>query len=128
MYEYIDPQASSMTEATYTHQERSADSPKGDANQAREETARTSLRYVFSSRPLTILAALSLEELVSSAVIMGVEMSLAALMISLIRGTPSVMDMAATPAKWKLPSSTIGRRAECGNVSTLVHMRDDTKW
>lgn len=33
---------------------------------------------------------------------MGVEMSLAALMISLIRGTPRVILMAATPAKWKL--------------------------
>jgi hypothetical protein len=35
-------------------------------------------------------------------VMMGVEMFLAALMISLMRGTPRVMFMAATPAKWKV--------------------------
>jgi DUF1009 family protein len=34
----------------------------------------------------------------------GVEMSLAALMISLMRGTPSVTFMEATPAKWKVLS------------------------
>lgn len=33
---------------------------------------------------------------------MGVEMFLAALMISLMRGTPSVMFIAATPAKWNV--------------------------
>lgn len=33
---------------------------------------------------------------------MGVEMFLAALMISLMRGTPSVTFMDATPAKWNV--------------------------
>lgn len=46
---------------------------------------------------------------------MGVEMFLAALMISLMRGTPSVTFMLATPAKWKVlrvicvPGSPEGR-------------------
>ena len=35
-------------------------------------------------------------------VMMGVEMFLAALMISLMRGTPRVTFMLATPAKWKV--------------------------
>lgn len=53
---------------------------------------------------------------------MGVEMSLAALMISLIRGTPRVILMAATPAKWKLneertrESATLRRDEERDDV------------
>jgi hypothetical protein len=66
------------------------------------------LRYVFSSRPLTMRAADSWCGLVSVAAMMGVEMILAALMISLMRGTPSVMLIAAIPAKWKLEGGAEG--------------------
>lgn len=64
----------------------------------------TSPRYVFSIRALTIRAARSSVLSTSSAVMMGVEMVLAALIISLIRGTPRVTFMEATPAKWKVLS------------------------
>lgn len=49
-------------------------------------------------------AARSSSSLASVAVMMGVETVLAALMISLMRGTPSVTFIEATPAKWKVLS------------------------
>jgi hypothetical protein len=64
--------------------------------------AQTSPRYVFSNRPLTMRAEVSLFGDTSFAVMIGVLMFLAALMISLIRGTPSVTFIEATPAKWKV--------------------------
>lgn len=57
---------------------------------------------VFSILPLTLLANSWSSGCSSSAVMMGVEMFLEALMISLTRGTPCVMFMEATPAKWKV--------------------------
>ena len=64
----------------------------------------TSPKVVFSMRPLTLRAnsgSLSLSRLT---VMMGVLIFLLALMISLILGTPSVMFMEATPAKWNVLS------------------------
>ena len=62
----------------------------------------TSPRYVFSNRPFTIRADVSLFGDTSLAVIMGVLMFFDALIISLMRGTPKVTFMEATPAKWKV--------------------------
>lgn len=62
----------------------------------------TSPSVVFSSLPLTRLANSWSYGCISSAVMMGVEMFLDALMISLTRGTPWVMFIDATPAKWKV--------------------------
>ena len=62
----------------------------------------TSRKTVFSTRPLTILAACSFVGLTSSAVMIGVLIVFAALMISLIRGTPRVTFIEATPAKWNV--------------------------
>ena len=64
----------------------------------------TSPSSVFSNRALTIRAEASLLRVTSLQLIIGVLMTLAALMISLIRGTPSVTFMDATPAKWKVLS------------------------
>ena len=64
----------------------------------------TSLSSVFSNRALTIRAEASLLRVTSLQLMIGVLMTLAALMISLIRGTPSVTFMDATPAKWKVLS------------------------
>src|SRR5690242_12485816 len=61
-----------------------------------------SRKYVFSTRALTIRAADSEILFDNSQVMTGVEMVDEALMISLIRGTPCVMDIPATPAKWKV--------------------------
>jgi hypothetical protein len=44
----------------------------------------------------------SLSRVTSLQLMMGVLIALAALMISLIRGTPSVTFIDATPAKWKV--------------------------
>jgi hypothetical protein len=62
----------------------------------------TSPRCVFSRRPLTIRADASLSFVTSLQLIIGVLMTLAALMISLIRGTPRVTFIDATPAKWNV--------------------------
>jgi hypothetical protein len=70
--------------------------------QASSMTEAMSPSKVFSIRPLTIRAEGSLSGTCSLHVIIGVLMILAALMISLIRGTPKVTFMAATPAKWKV--------------------------
>mmetsp|Transcript_25747 Transcript_25747/g.65467 ORF Transcript_25747/g.65467 Transcript_25747/m.65467 type:complete len:502 (-) Transcript_25747:932-2437(-) len=59
---------------------------------------------VRSSRPLTMRADLTSLSTASATFMMGVEMFLAALMISLMRGTPSVTFMDATPAKWNVLS------------------------
>jgi hypothetical protein len=59
---------------------------------------------VFSISALACLASSSSFELSSSAVMMGVEISLEPLMISLSRGTPSVTFIDATPAKWNVLS------------------------
>ena len=62
----------------------------------------TSPRCVFSNRPLTIRADAS-EPLVTSLQLMiGVLIIFAALMISFMRGTPSVTFIEATPAKWNV--------------------------
>src|SRR4051812_26826722 len=62
----------------------------------------TSIRYVFSIRAFTTRADRMSILLCSSHVITGVLMFLDALMISLIRGTPCVILMPATPAKWNV--------------------------
>mmetsp|Transcript_7818 Transcript_7818/g.23151 ORF Transcript_7818/g.23151 Transcript_7818/m.23151 type:complete len:267 (-) Transcript_7818:3135-3935(-) len=69
----------------------------------------TSLKYrqmspsvVRSMRPLTMRALTSCVGSTSAHLMIGVEIVLAALMISLIRGTPSVTFMLATPAKWNV--------------------------
>jgi len=64
----------------------------------------TSPSSVFSNRALTIRAEASLLRVTSLQLMIGVLMTLAALMISLIRGTPSVTFMDATTAKWKVLS------------------------
>lgn len=69
-------------------------------DKARE--TRTSPRCVFSSRPLTIRADASLSFVTSLQLMIGVLMAFAALMISLIRGTPRVTFIEATPAKWNV--------------------------
>lgn len=66
------------------------------------EETHTSPRCVFSRRPLTIRADASLSFVTSLQLIIGVLMALAALIISLIRGTPRVTFMDATPAKWNV--------------------------
>lgn len=63
---------------------------------------RTSPRRVFSSLPFTIRAEASLSLVTSLQLMIGVLIVLEALMISLMRGTPSVMFMDATPAKWNV--------------------------
>ena len=67
-----------------------------------ERGSLTSPRCVFSSRPLTIRADASLSFVTSLQLMIGVLMTLAALMISLIRGTPRVTFIDATPAKWNV--------------------------
>ncbi len=62
----------------------------------------TSEMYVFSILPLTTRAAWISTRFSSSHVMMGVLMSFEALMISLMRGTPCVILMPATPAKWNV--------------------------
>ena len=56
----------------------------------------------FSILALTILALAALYSFTSFAVIIGVLIFAVALIISLIRGTPSVTFIDATPAKWKV--------------------------
>jgi len=58
----------------------------------------------FSIRAFTILALTALCSLTSLAVMIGVLIYDVALMISLMRGTPSVTFIEATPAKWKVLS------------------------
>ena len=67
------------------------------------------------TRTLTIRAAGSELSVTSGASMMGVEMLALALMISLIRGTPSVTFMLATPAKWNVFSviCVAGSPSEC---------------
>mmetsp|Transcript_41536 Transcript_41536/g.111325 ORF Transcript_41536/g.111325 Transcript_41536/m.111325 type:complete len:218 (-) Transcript_41536:1236-1889(-) len=55
-------------------------------------------------RPLTVRAWLWSVSFCSGTSITGVEITLEALMISLMRGTPSVTFMEAMPAKWKVLS------------------------
>ena len=62
----------------------------------------TSPMCVRSNRPLTIRADASLSAVTSLQLMIGVLIAFAALMISLIRGTPSVTFMDATPAKWNV--------------------------
>ena len=62
----------------------------------------TSPSLVLSSHPFTSLANCSVAIPSRAAVMTGVLMLWEALMISLIRGTPWVMFMAATPAKWNV--------------------------
>mmetsp|Transcript_52664 Transcript_52664/g.132467 ORF Transcript_52664/g.132467 Transcript_52664/m.132467 type:complete len:257 (+) Transcript_52664:841-1611(+) len=57
---------------------------------------------VSSMRALALRASNSLSGMFRLALITGVLMILLALMISLMRGTPCVMFMLATPAKWKV--------------------------
>ena len=64
----------------------------------------TSPKCVFSSRPFTIRAEGSESAVTSLQLMIGVLMTLAAFMISFMRGTPSVTFMDATPAKWKVLS------------------------
>ena len=59
---------------------------------------------VRSTHPLTTRAATSSKGSAKRTLMMGVATLLAALMISLMRGTPAVMFMLATPAKWKVLS------------------------
>ncbi len=65
-------------------------------------TLLTSPSNVFSNLALTIRAEASLSLATSLQLMMGVLIFLAALMISLIRGTPRVTFIEATPAKWKV--------------------------
>ena len=67
-----------------------------------KQNIHTSPRRVFSRRPFTIRAEASLSRVTSLQLIMGVLMALAALIISLMRGTPRVTFIDATPAKWKV--------------------------
>ena len=76
----------------------------GGGKKEKKSHARTSPRYVFSTLPFTILAAPSLPGATNLQVMIGVLIFFAALMISLIRGTPSVTFMLATPAKWNVLS------------------------
>ena len=59
-------------------------------------------RRVVSSRPLTILAEIRSTSFTKVVVMIGVLITFVALMISLILGTPRVMFMEATPAKWNV--------------------------
>ncbi|KAH0983673.1 hypothetical protein GBA52_010850 [Prunus armeniaca] len=58
-------------------------------------------RFVFSIRPATNLANFTFVSHSSVTKMTGVRIFFTASKISLIRGTPSVMFMLATPAKWK---------------------------
>ena len=62
----------------------------------------TSLSDVFSILPFATRAAISSSSFTNTALIIGVEIVLEALIISLIRGTPKVTFIEATPAKWKV--------------------------
>jgi hypothetical protein len=62
----------------------------------------TSPKVVLSILPLTIRAATSLFGWSRQVVMMGVVISATALMTSLIRGTPMVTFIEATPAKWNV--------------------------
>ena len=64
----------------------------------------TSPSVVFSIRPLTTRANSGSSSTSRLTVMMGVEIFLEALMISLILGTPRVMFIDATPAKWNVLS------------------------
>lgn len=68
----------------------------------RARETHTSPRRVVSRRPLTIRADASLSFVTSLQLMIGVLIAFAALMISLIRGTPRVTFMDATPAKWNV--------------------------
>ena len=57
---------------------------------------------VRSTHPLTTRAATWSKGSAKRTLMIGVATLLAALMISLMRGTPAVMFMLATPAKWKV--------------------------
>mmetsp|Transcript_69402 Transcript_69402/g.196753 ORF Transcript_69402/g.196753 Transcript_69402/m.196753 type:complete len:307 (+) Transcript_69402:946-1866(+) len=57
---------------------------------------------IFSIRPFTMRALSSLYSSCSTHVMMGVDTFLVAFRISLIRGTPRVTFMLATPAKWNV--------------------------
>merc|ERR1719510_2613739 len=59
----------------------------------------TSPKVVFSIRPLTLRANSASFSFCKDTVIIGVLIFLEALMISLIRGTPRVIFIEATPAK-----------------------------
>ena len=59
-------------------------------------------RVVFSSLPFTLLANSGSSSFCRYVVTIGVLIFLDALMISLILGTPNVMFILATPAKWKV--------------------------
>jgi len=75
-----------------------------ETGQALAEIPPTSPNSVFSNRPLTIRAEGSLSGVTSLQLMIGVLITLAALIISLIRGTPRVTFIDATPAKWKVLS------------------------
>ena len=62
----------------------------------------TSPRVVFSIRPFTLRANSGSRLSMRWVVTIGVEIFLEALMISFILGTPRVMFMLATPAKWNV--------------------------
>mmetsp|Transcript_34980 Transcript_34980/g.88120 ORF Transcript_34980/g.88120 Transcript_34980/m.88120 type:complete len:255 (-) Transcript_34980:2564-3328(-) len=66
--------------------------------------AATCPSVVFSMRPLTMRATLGSLFSASATFMMGVLMFLAPLIISLMRGTPRVTFMLATPAKWNVLS------------------------
>lgn len=96
IYVYSGAHASSRTEATF-------DEIHVRTKQKTFSISRpTSPRWVFSNLPFTIRAEASLSLVTSLQLIIGVLMTLAALIISLIRGTPRVTFMEATPAKWKV--------------------------
>ena len=94
-------------------------------------TERTSPSRVFSSLPLTIRAETSLSDVTSLQLMIGVLMTLAALMISFIRGTPSVTFIEATPAKWKVlrvicvPGSPIDCAPTAPTVEPIEIFRED---
>ncbi|KAH3669375.1 hypothetical protein OGAPHI_001496 [Ogataea philodendri] len=74
---------------------------------------------VFSIRPFTTRAARSSSSFTRTALMIGVEIVLEALMISLIRGTPRVTFIDATPAKWNVLSViwVPGSPIECAPIA-----------
>lgn len=76
---------------------------------------------------MTIRADASLSLVTSLQLIIGVLMTLAALMISFIRGTPRVTFMEATPAKWKVLSViwVPGSPIDCAPTAPTVEPAGD---
>lgn len=89
----------------------------------------TSPSSVFSKRPFTIRAEASLSLVTSLQLIIGVLMDLAAFMISLMRGTPSVTFIEATPAKWNVLSViwVPGSPIDCAPTAPTVEPTENVR-